>query len=483
MSFKKTWFSYVLWALLTILTIFITFGTMTEITQGIFDAFHVSVGHWFDYIDIGFKILFTGIVAGVCILLHFWNGKVSLPEMSNNVRRFCYILLFFVITAAFIVLRVPAVMKMEEVLLSQQADIFYRSSMIGTHTVYFMGKASLFEQIYLNVLSGLFLFLGNKIEVLFYLQIFVQTISFFLLTYIGWATQKGVFRYIPVLFYAVSPFFFYGIENVGPANFWFCIVLAVNALICLLERVWKKKGITYILLVTAELAVAIMLYIFKADVLLFREIPFTYMSSMNGFLNVLNVEMLVLAVFLIFYAVSFWFHEKDQKALFILPLVLQIGFTAWLALIEYDSICFMFMMALFTGYILFAESFGAVFVTEKEKTKGTDLVEDSVGEELALEDSVSEDGVLEDSVPEDTGVIRVSDILKAAKAETDTGTDNPAMEMENLPMETVDKTAMIENVLPMPKKHVSRSFEYAFEPTEEMMHYDVEVENDDYDYE
>ena len=47
----------------------------------------------------------------------------------------------------------------------------------------------------------------------------------------------------------------------------------------------------------------------------------------------------------------------------------------------------------------------------------------------------------------------------------------------------LDKTAMIENVLPMPKKHVGRSFEYSFEPTEEMMHYDVEVENDDYDYE
>ena len=79
-------------------------------------------------------------------------------------------------------------------------------------------------------------------------------------------------------------------------------------------------------------------------------------------------------------------------------------------------------------------------------------------------------------------MIRVSDILKAANAE---GTDaSKADELtETLEDEVIDKTAMIENVLPMPKKHVARSFEYAFEPTEDMMHYDIEIENDDYDYE
>ena len=46
-----------------------------------------------------------------------------------------------------------------------------------------------------------------------------------------------------------------------------------------------------------------------------------------------------------------------------------------------------------------------------------------------------------------------------------------------------DKTAMIENVLPMPKKHIGRTLDYAFEPSEDMMHYDIEFENDKYDYE
>ena len=47
----------------------------------------------------------------------------------------------------------------------------------------------------------------------------------------------------------------------------------------------------------------------------------------------------------------------------------------------------------------------------------------------------------------------------------------------------IDKTSMIENVLPMPKKHVNRTLDYAFEPSEEQMCYDIDVSaDDDYDY-
>ena len=100
----------------------------------------------------------------------------------------------------------------------------------------------------------------------------------------------------------------------------------------------------------------------------------------------------------------------------------------------------------------------------------------------------TEEAVEEDSVQEDTGVIRVSDILKAVKSkktEVEKAYDakEETDETESAAIKTTDKTAMIENVLPMPKKHVGRSFDYSFEPSTDMMHYDVELENDDYDYE
>ena len=104
-------------------------------------------------------------------------------------------------------------------------------------------------------------------------------------------------------------------------------------------------------------------------------------------------------------------------------------------------------------------------------------------ETLTKENSVPKENSVqeENDVSDDTGVIRVSDILKTLGADE---RESEMVSIEDMQMgETLDKTAMIENVLPMPKKHVSRSFEYSFEPTEDMMHYDVEVENDDYDYE
>ena len=55
-------------------------------------------------------------------------------------------------------------------------------------------------------------------------------------------------------------------------------------------------------------------------------------------------------------------------------------------------------------------------------------------------------------------------------------------EAKEEPVSVIDRRAPIENVLPMPKKHVPKVLDYAFEPEENMMHYDVEIENDDYDY-
>ena len=46
----------------------------------------------------------------------------------------------------------------------------------------------------------------------------------------------------------------------------------------------------------------------------------------------------------------------------------------------------------------------------------------------------------------------------------------------------VQEPAFLENPLPVPKKHVKKSMEYALEPEESRMHFDIDVEeNDDYD--
>ena len=55
-------------------------------------------------------------------------------------------------------------------------------------------------------------------------------------------------------------------------------------------------------------------------------------------------------------------------------------------------------------------------------------------------------------------------------------------DMEFMDLGEPPKIKLIQNPLPMPKKHVRKTMEYGFLPEEDMMHYDIEVdENDDYD--
>lgn len=55
-------------------------------------------------------------------------------------------------------------------------------------------------------------------------------------------------------------------------------------------------------------------------------------------------------------------------------------------------------------------------------------------------------------------------------------------DMEYVDLGERKKPQLIENPLPLPRKHVRKAMEYGFIPEEDMMHYDIEVdENDDYD--
>lgn len=52
-------------------------------------------------------------------------------------------------------------------------------------------------------------------------------------------------------------------------------------------------------------------------------------------------------------------------------------------------------------------------------------------------------------------------------------------EEENRSTLVFDKKAMIDNPLPLPKKHVKKSFDYAVEPSADKMDYDIKIKDDD----
>ena len=220
-------------------------------------------------------------------------------------------------------------------------------------------------------------------------------------------------------------------------------------------------------------------------------------------------ELLVWAVVLLVYCIAFWFVKTDSVSLYVIPAALAAGLLLVLQFYENDVVFFLTIFIVFWVSLLGTEGLRLLFnakpkvltgknteckpiglpaenAGDSNKTKADDREDFDWTEMKSIMEQKSEITVEEASVPEDTGVIRVSDILKAVNVQETEEVPVVAEEKsvtEPEVSEAMDKTAMIENVLPMPKKHVSRSFEYSFEPSDDMMHYDVEVENDDYDFE
>ena len=521
MSIKKTWFSYILWLIATGFSILFTYFAVTNVTKcfGIYG--HNRIGF-----VIGYSAGVIGIVVLLCLLLRKLCDKIYFPKVNKWVARVFHVLVFISITALFLYTRFFSFVT--GVLHNEQMVVFYEMSRIGfgSETLEALKAVlenvsltpSVFESAYMKVLSMLFLFLGNKLEIINLLQLILQGLSLVSLYIIGWNMQRGIWAWIPALVYAVSPIHISMIGDFGPSNFWLCMALLGMVLCFMLQKLWKNRFVTYV--VTTLWGICICAFVFAAKfAVLFQNAPaFFVESAFRQTTAVVYTEFLIWSVVLLVYCVTFWFVKTDSLSFYVLPMVLANGL---LLVLQYHECDVAFFLTVFIGFwvsLLGTESLrllctakpkvitgqnADVDLTSKEDIKESkqkkDDREDFDWTEMktimeqkkepvratSIEITSKEEANTEETdVSEDTGVIRVSDILKAAGAEDVNSNNNEAVSVEDtLSQGILDKTAMIENVLPMPKKHVSRSFEYSFEPSKDKMHYDVDVENDDYDYE
>lgn len=515
MSIKKTWFSYILWLIATGFSIVFTYFVVSNVTKcfGIYG--HNRIGY-----IIGYSAGVIVAVVLLCLLLRKIFDKICLPKMNKWMVRGLHVLAFIGITALFIWTRYYSFLTGG--LHGDQMVVFYEMSRIGflpeelNAMEAVLGNISLvpsaFESTYMKVLSMMFLFLGNKLELLDVLQLILQCVSLVSLYVIGWNIQKGIFAWIPALIYSGSPIYASMIGDFGPSNFWFCITLLGMVLCYALQKAWKNRFVTYISTVLWGICICALVFAFKFAVLFQNGPVFLVGNTFRVTSTVLYIELLIWAAVLLMYCVTFWFVKTDEVSLYVIPSTLATGLLLVLQSYECDVT---FFLTLFVGFgltLLGTESIRLLctakpkVITGQNTDSGIMVKEEVTVSELKKDDREDFDWTdmktlmeqkeepaqahpkeivtEENGVSEDTGVIRVSDILKAVGTDdTKTELNEKAQAEEVASPEIQDKTALIENVLPMPKKHVGRSFEYAFEPTEEMMHYDVEVENDNYDYE
>ena len=468
MSLKKTWFSYVLWFVFAGISVLIAYSVLSEVLQAFYTMLSSYVPGYEFSVDLGTKAVTILLVALTVVLLRLICSKMKSPVIPRGLGIAGHILICLGIIAGFCVLHYQAFhyayyLQSYSSEPFEQVMCFYELSKVGavTGTDNVIGTLSLLEQAYICVIRTVFFFFGNKIEVMLFVQLVLQSVSLILLMVIGWTLQRGIFAWIPALLYAVTPTFFYTAEDAGITNFWTFVVILVLFIICLLEKAWKKKNITYLVMVFVQLLFAGFVFCSKMNVLLYAKEPFVSGGTTPGEIFVLNAEMLALAFLLVTYCVTFFMDKQDHHSLFVLP-VIGYGFlSVWLSNYEFEVSYCMMLLTMVNLFFMISQSMRILFRARPEVVTGKKSPVKPVETQFEWEEMKE--------------VMHSTEGIEVRKEE-------PAKVELTITEVPIDRKAPIENVLPMPKKHKPRVLDYAFEPTEDMMHFDVEIENDEYDY-
>ncbi len=498
MSLKKTWFSYVLWFLFAAATALISYSVLDEVLQGFYSTFQFYTPAFNMYLDIGSKAAVIAIVIMAVVLIHFVCGKMKTPTLPKWAGIILRIVMGLAIVVGFCALRYPAFnyayyLHSYSRAPTQQVMYFYELSKVGSS----MGSVamSFFEQVYVSAIRTLFMFFGNKMEVLLLAQLVIQALTFVLLIVIGKSFQKGIFGWTPALLYAVAPTCFYTASDAGITNFWTLIVVLGLLVICIFEKAWKKKNITYLVMVFTQLLFIGFVFLVKKDVLLYSVGAFDAGGGTPGNPWILTLEMLLLVIFMITYCTSFFMDKQDHRCLFVLPFTGYCFLAIWLSNYEYEVFYWLAFVALINFFFMVSQSMRTIFrgkpevVTGKNKTlKNVNTEIPAKQENEQMEPAKFEWADMQEVMHSTEGIeVRKEEPVKVQLPMADVLEDEkrvaeePVVKMQE-PMTPIDRKAPIENVLPMPKKHKPKVLDYAFEPTEDMMHYDIEIENDDYDY-
>lgn len=480
MKVKKTWFSYVLWLLATGFSILVTYYALTNAVKymeiresdriGLSVAytaatvvFTVAIGFFLRWL--GSKVpplrlnkwfsrgLFCLVLLGVTCLFWFVRAQVLTFAEGSMEQLYC----FFQLSDA------PFTTQYGETFIM---EILYPEQMEKVGQMLNGVTLTVFEKSYTAFIAILFLFFGDMSGFIYIASKVLQVLTLFLLVFIGFKMQKGILAWIPALTYTFLPLYAYMYEDYGPSNFAFYFLLLGIALIWLNQKSGADKTRSCVLTAIWGSFVCIFVCMTKSAVLFKHVHPFVSggVFVSNEFL--FYIELLGGALLLLLYCMGYGFAKKNVCLIYFIPLALVTG-SFW-ALRDKENDVTLFLSAFLILWILFLGMEGLRLLFSYPQTiseKDSDCQKTPVLQEnITCEETTA--------CTEDIGLIRVSDIL---------GTANKA-DADEVVEEVTDKSAMIENVLPMPKKHVSRNLDYSFDPSEDMMHYDVEIENDDYDY-
>ena len=312
------------------------------------------------------------------------------------------------------------------------------------------------QSLYIQVLSVFFSFLGNKEELVLIINLILQILGIIFIFY-GTKINCSYILSLMILFLSViSSIAFYPINIDTPMHF---IWVSCGIIFWICQLIFSQNKGKYFKFLVIGFIIGICCYIDLAAIFLFVSLLFMmiisdrYSTKEKG-LQLLGYFLSVISAFsIMFYLwnnLSFnyqyflqWINEKLTV------------FSTRTNLYGYISICILLILSVV--FSIFKLQLKADVNTEEE------LVE----EIITSNETITVEKVQENESSSVEGSIKI---------------ENNDVPNNNIEPEVMKPINFIPNPLPLPKKHVKKEMNYAFEPSADMMHYDYNNYRFDDDY-
>ena len=312
------------------------------------------------------------------------------------------------------------------------------------------------QSLYIQVLSVFFSFLGNKEELVLIINLILQIWGIIFIFY-GTKINCSYILSLMILFLSIiSSIAFYPITIDTPMHF---IWASCGFIFCICQLISSQMKGKYFKYLFIGFIIGICCYVDLAAIFLFVSLLFMLMISDGYSIKEKGLQLLGYLLSVIFsYSIMFylWNNLSFNYQHFLQWINERLSvFSSKTNLYGYISICILLILSV-------------VFSLFKLQLKADADTESELAEEIIT----SNETATVEKVPENVH----TSVDVSINTENNNESDN------NIEPEVMKPINFIPNPLPLPKKHVKKEMNYAFEPSSDMMHYDYNNYRFDDDY-
>ena len=312
------------------------------------------------------------------------------------------------------------------------------------------------QSLYIQVLSVFFSFLGNKEELVLIINLILQIWGIIFIFY-GTKINCSYILSLMILFLSIiSSIAFYPITIDTPMHF---IWASCGFIFCICQLISSQMKGKYFKYLFIGFIIGICCYVDLAAIFLFVSLLFMLMISDGYSIKEKGLQLLGYLLSVIFsYSIMFylWNNLSFNYQHFLQWINERLSvFSSKTNLYGYISICILLILSV-------------VFSLFKLQLKADADTESELAEEIIT----SNETATVEKVPENVHT----------SVEVSINTENNNESDNNIEPEVMKPINFIPNPLPLPKKHVKKEMNYAFEPSSDMMHYDYNKYRFDDDY-